>query len=158
MEKWKQTNYYELCSKSEFYGCANFATIKKEFSNSENEALIYLLERIIIETESWNEKIISEINHNTFLRTASSMGYINTLNSKKVEFQSFLNDINEIIVGIQNEPNCKITLNGNNFESKILFQLDDILTVICYDDKWNNRQYFFETQENWNYFIWSTSA
>ena len=56
-EKWRGTEYYELCCKSELWGCAFLITLEKKLTDNGNEAIVYILERLAIEGEGWDETL-----------------------------------------------------------------------------------------------------
>lgn len=62
--------------------------------------------------------------------------------------------------GMQEDDDYTITKNGLPItELDLEFHEERyILSVTCFVDKWNYRQYFFETWSHWALFRWSTGA
>ena len=156
-KKWKETDYYELCCKSELWGCAFLVIIDKQVTASANEAILYMLERIIIEHEGWNEAIQSDIEPESFITFILTGGYISSYQGTDISVQEFWTNYEEIRNGIYKVPGFEITKNGEKFQDDIL-KMDDILHAVCFRDEWNDRQYFFECNNKWGFFSWSTGA
>jgi hypothetical protein len=156
-ENWKKTDYYEFCCKSELWGCAFLVTLEKQITHIANEAIIYILERLAIEGESWNETLQKDINAADFVKFVLGCGYISDENGWGVLIADFYKNYEEILHGILSEKN-DIILNGNKIENRILIQKDEILSATCFADKWNNRQYLVETKTKWAFFTWCTGA
>jgi hypothetical protein len=156
-KRWKETDYYELCCKNELWGCAFLVVIDKQVTANANEAILYMLERLIIEHESWDEAIQSDIDTKSFITFTVAGGYISSYQGKDISVQEFWNNYEEIQNGIYNVPNFEITKNGHKFQGNPLNE-NDIVHAVCFCDNWNNRQYFFECNEKWGFFSWSTGA
>jgi hypothetical protein len=155
--KWKETDYYELCCKSELWGCAFLVVLDKRITSISNEAIIYLLERLIIESEGWDEKIQSEIDEN-FREYIFAGGYLSDPAGWTISNDEFWNNYEEITNGISATEDFQITKNGNLTKNDPLIKRNEILSVVCFGSKWNNRQYFVESYNTWSLFTWATSA
>ncbi|MGI4871084.1 MAG: hypothetical protein ACRYFX_07885 [Janthinobacterium lividum] len=73
---WKLTDYYLLDSRSERWQWASYVTLDKRVARSPAAAVVYLLQRLAIEVEGWNEK--------------------NQLNWKAAEFAMFIFSTNYV--------------------------------------------------------------
>lgn len=155
--KWKVTDYYELCCKSELWGCAFLVSIDKQVTSIANEAIMCILERLVIESEGWDEKTQSNISSD-FREFILAAGYISNDSGRNITIDEFWVNYEEIKNGICSELNFRITKNGGLTEEDSLIKKNEIVSAVCFADKWNNRQYFIESVEKWAFFSWATGA
>ncbi len=154
---WKKSDYYKLCCHSEFWGCASLLKLDKLITSTPNEAIIYLLERLIIESEGWDEKIQSDIDSD-FRQFIFDGGYLSDRKGQIISNDDFWNSYEEIKSGIFASKDYEFTKNGNLTKKETLIERDEILSVISFANEWNNRQYFIELRTKWSLFTWATSV
>ncbi|WP_027391813.1 hypothetical protein [Aquimarina latercula] len=154
-EKWKQTNFYDLCCKSEFFGCAFFTTIDKSLVNNHLEALLYILQRFCDEIEGGFKFDLNWLQLHTFLHCE---GYLCSYKSKAFSVPDFLKSYREIIDKMPEYENFRITKNGSIQTEFNLIEKSNILWVESIIDNWNYRQYFLETETEFIYFSWDTQV
>jgi hypothetical protein len=157
-ENWKETKYYELCCKSELWGCAFLVTLDKQLTKNANEAIVYILERLAIEGESWDETLQRGIDAENFVKFVLGSGYISHEKGWDISIDEFWINYEEINNGIFNENDFKIRKNGVLTEETFFIQKEEIHSATCFADKWNNRQYLVETKTRWGFFSWGTGA
>lgn len=156
-QKWKATDYYELSCKSELWACAFLLTLNKTHTAHANEALMYMLERLVVEHEGWEEKRLVDIDTN-FLPFVLGAGYVSNDTGWPVSIDAFWKNYQEIKDGICAVDGYEIIKNGVKSDKDALIKNADLLDVICFTDKWNNRQYLIESKKYWAFFSWSTGA
>lgn len=154
---WKKSDYYELCCNSELWGCAFLLVLDKRITPIPNEAIIYLLERLIIQSEGWDEKIQSDIDSD-FRQFIFSGGYLSDPIGQNISNDEFWNNYKEITIGISVSKDYNITKNGSLTRKETLIKRDEILSVISFANEWNNRQYFIELHDKWSFFTWATGV
>lgn len=157
-EHWRATEYYELCCSSELWGCAFLVKLQKQVTDNANEAIIHILERIVIEGEGWDETLQKDINADNFVKFILGSGYISDDRGWSISIHEFWTNYEEIKNGIFNAKDFEVTKNGDKTENIILVEKEDIVSVTCFADKWNKRQYFLETAIEWVFFSWSTGV
>lgn len=157
-EKWGATDYYELCCHSELWGCAFLVTLDKSVAYNPNEAFVFILTRMAIEGESWNEELQKDITAQQMVDFALGAGYLAAASGSNISLQEFRKNYVEIRNGIESGKEFVLTRNGVETEKKDLIRLDDVLSVICFVNEWNSRQYFAETRDKWLFFSWGTGA
>jgi hypothetical protein len=155
---WNKTEYYKLCCKSELWGCAFLVVLDKQITDKANEAIIYILERMVIEGEGWNVTLHQDIKGEDFIKFVLDCGYISDEKGWDILIPEFWKNYEEIVNGISNGKNFEINKNGNKTEDKILIQKEEILSATCFADKWNSRKYLVETKTKWAFFSWCTGA
>lgn len=158
--KWKFADFYLHNTQSEGY-CSSFLyTIDKQVAESANEALIYLLQRSIIEEEGWTEQTMAEVTPEQLSSFIFYCGYLHT--SKGVDFsiEEFWKNYMGLTTGMQKHTSYALTKNGTPIpEVDLEFHEERyIISVISFENEWNSMQYFFETYTHWAFFRWATGA
>jgi hypothetical protein len=158
--KWKASDYYSLCTNSEFFCCASLVTIDKQVTDSANEAFIYLLQGLIKAEEGWNEEKMNNLNPEDFASFILYIGYLETEKGRDLSIQEFWENYNGLITNMRKEKLFIMTKNGiPATEIDLEFHEERyILSVTSFANDWNNRQYFFETWTHWAFFSWGTGA
>lgn len=157
-EIWHKPEYYEVCSESELWGCAFLLTLEKQVTANTNEALVYLLARLVMESEGWDKTTQENTNIAEFVGFVLSTGYLSDDRGWEISTDEFLVNYEEIIHGIGKEKSFSLTQNGVETKTQMLIATDEIYSVTCFAGKWNNRQYFAETSTHWIFFTWGTGA
>ena len=153
--KWDLTDYYELCCKSEFHGCAIITSIDKKYVNGPVNALVNILHRNCIEGEGWSQ---NQISIDQLFNFCLSSGYLSNNNATEINRDDFLKSYHEIIDGMPEYENFEIKKNGKLIPEFDRFENEFIVASYCIDDSWNNRQYLIETEFNWIFFDWGTGV
>ncbi|MEW7278420.1 hypothetical protein ABW636_07475 [Aquimarina sp. 2201CG1-2-11] len=153
--KWKQTNFYDLCCKSELFGCAFFTTIDKNLVNNRLEALSHILQRFCDEIEGGFKFDLNWLQLHTFFH---SEGYLCSYKSKASSVPDFLKSYREIIDKMPEYENFRITKNGSILKEFNLIEKSNILQVESIIDDWNCRQHLLETEKEFIYFSWNTEV
>lgn len=153
--KWKLTDFYTLCCKSEFHGCAFFITINKSNVNNNLEAIIHLLQRFCDEQEGGFKFDLSWEQLHSFYK---SEGYLHSDKSTPISEVDFIKNYKEIIDGMVGYKNFKITKNGTNQQQFNLIIKSKILWIESIANTWNCRQYFLETEKEFIFFDWGTGV
>ena len=65
---------------------------------------------------------------------------------------------NEFVNGMFRESNCPVIKNGVPVSDTEIFFPIEVVSVVCFDDRWNSEQYFVELTTRWAFFRWSTNA
>lgn len=155
-KNWTKVNCYELCSRNEYWGCASFARLEKHITSAANEAILYLLERLVIESEFWDAQMQAEIDAYNFLNFIFSNGYILNDSGFALPTEAFWIDFEEIKNGIWNQETFTTTKNGIETQEEVSINKDEIFSVTCFSNDWNSKQYLIETQSHWIFFSWAT--
>ena len=155
-KNWTNVDCYELCSRNEYWGCASFVNLEKKIKNVANEAILYILERLVIETEYWDAQMQADIDGYNFLNFIFDSGYIFDDNGFELSAKTFWIDFEEIKNGISDQETFTMTKNGIETKEEVSINKDDIFSVTCFSDDWNRKQYLVETQSHWIFFSWTT--
>jgi hypothetical protein len=156
--RWQQTTYYRLTSQDELWEFADFLTLSKQVCTSAEEAIIYLLQRLVLEEEQWNEDTRAALDIADFEKVVYVNGYLSSRKSGPLTTAEFWTSFSEIRDGILQTAHASISKNGVAIPAEPLLQQGEIVSVACFADYWNSRQYFIETASCWVFFTWATSA
>lgn len=155
---WKQVDYYELSCRSELWGAAFMLSLDKAVTHSPDEAMIYCLERLSIEGENWGEESVSDIHIIDFGTFILSSGYLAQTESREISIAHFLENFNEIKDGIFKTEGSSLHKNGREIPKDLPLAEEELVAVVCFSDRWNDRQYFIESRKEWILFTWCTSV
>lgn len=157
-QNWKQVNYYELSCRSEFWGTANLVTLPKTLTANPDEAMIYLLERLAVEEEGWPEDSLADLHIIDFGSFIVFSGYLGQTDSRDISTAHFLENFNEIKEGIFKEEESALYKNRVEIPKDLPLAEEELVAAVCFSDKWNSRQYFVESRNEWMLFTWATSV
>lgn len=157
-QNWKQVSYYELSCRSELWGTAFMVTLSKTVTASPDEAMIYLLERLAVEEEGWKEDSLTDIDIIDFGSFMTSSGYLARTDGQDISLSHFLENFNEIKEGIFKEEGSALYKNRVEIPKALPLTEEELVAAVCFSDKWNSRQYFVESRNEWILFSWVTSV
>lgn len=159
-KKWKETDSYLHSTDSEMYTCSFLYTIDKQIAQTANEALIHLLQRSIMEEEGWTEQMMAEVTPEQLWTFIIGGGYLNYTRGVDLAIEEFWKDYIGLATGMQAVKSYALTKNGIPL-AEIDLEFHEkryILSVTCFANYWNKKEYFFETYTHWAFFRWSTGA
>ena len=158
--KYKSTDYYLRYTKNEGYCSSYLYTIDKQITETANEALIYLLQRSIMEEEGWTQQMMAELTPEQLWTFIIGSGYLNYTRGVDFSIEKFWKEYIGLATGMQTEKSYALTKNGIPLtEIDLEFHEERyILSVTCFANYWNKQEYFFETYTHWAFFRWSTGA
>jgi hypothetical protein len=158
--KWKATDCYFRNTNSEGLTCSYLYTIDKQIAETANEALVYLLQRSIMEEEGWTEQMMAEVTPEQLSDFLLNYGYLHTSRGVDLSIEAFWGNYMWLATGMKEEKSYALTKNGNPIpEIDLEFHEERyIISVTSFDNVWNSMQYFFETYSHWAFFRWSTGA
>ena len=83
--------------------------------------------------------------------------FSNTI-GKPVSSESFWEEYTGTFNGITAEASFEFTVNEIEKPYEELLQLKDIRSIICFDNTWQEQNYFVETEKEWVLYHWATAA
>lgn len=158
--KWKSTDFYLHHTNSEGYTCSFLYTIDKQIAGTANYALVYLLQRSIMEEEGWTEQMMAEVNPEDLASFILTCGYLHTTKGVDFPIEEFWKEYMALTTGMQEHESYSLTKNGLPISAVDLEFHEEryIISVTSFVNKWNYWQLFFETYTHWAFFRWSTGA
>ena len=154
---WQYADYYSLDSYEEGWSSAYLAILPRKITEDRLLAFINLVGLLAIEGEQW-KKSESNVTIRVLLNFFTFGGYLSNREGHEVSIDSFWFDYIAIFNGIKNSPKASFRKNGVERTFLNLLDKDDIIDVLIFDDKWNQRLYFLKTKDNWVVFEWGTAA
>lgn len=157
--KWKAAEYYLLNTKSELLTCASIVIIDKQVTDIANEAIVYLLQRMIKE-EGLDDQKVSNLSPEELTNFSLVNGYLAADTGVDFSIETGYKNVSGVIKTIQKEKSLTITKNGVPTTAVDLefFEEHYLLSVTSFVDCWNDMEYLFETWTNWIFFSWCTGA
>ena len=154
---WQYADYYMLSSTTEFWSNAFIAIISKSFIKNQELAFVNLAGFIAMDGDLTH---ITEANVTIkeFILFLQTDCYLPHLEGQQISIQIFWDNFFAIYNGIIEDQNSTCNKNGVKISFEIPFIKEDVLNVIAFDDRWNQKMYFIEMHNSWEVFYWSTPA
>ncbi|MET3881962.1 hypothetical protein [Niastella sp. OAS944] len=156
--KWKATDYYIFSTDSELWCQAKLLIIDKQVTDKPEEAVVFLLQRYLLEFEMWTEQMLNDLTPEQFTAMVNLDICDFPDTALYYDIEDFTKSYNEILRGMQGEASLTITKNGSNASTFDFLSEHDVVDVTSLNDAWNNRQYFIETWTGWAFYTWCTGA
>jgi hypothetical protein len=157
---WKRTDYYELDSGSQYFGCVNLITLSKQVTTDEAAALVYLFQRI------YNGVVIKDdvmVSANELLQWLIGAGYIGcsggansgaggSSEGARLPLPIAAYKVQEIVQTQLQTKEIRVFKNGQEIPPVSPFNAHEVLAVTAFLDKEDEYLYFIETDTVWVYF------
>jgi hypothetical protein len=158
--KWKATDFYFRYTDNEGDTRSYLYTIDKQIAETANQALIYLLQRSIMEEEEWTEQMMAEVTPEQLSSFILNCGYLHSATGVDLPIDNFWGNYIDLANRMKKNKSYALTKNRLPL-SEIDLEFNDkqyIISATSFDNEWNSMQYFFETYSHWAFFRWSTGA
>lgn len=154
---WQKADLYELETSSSFWNKAIVIALPKEIAKTTTEALIYILQKQAKALGIWeNEWKTTTPTLQSFIHFfIAEKGFTNTI-GKEVSTALFYKNYSETINAITDEPSFEFLKNNKTEVYVDLLDPKAIINVICFDDDWQEHNYFIETETHWVLYHWNT--
>lgn len=156
---WQYATVYDLNTDSIFWNRAALITLSKNYVTEPSSALIYLLQKeaktLALWEKEWGNRTPTTVD---FLRCISAWGRFTNTVGYSIPIEKFWKSYNATIEGIISEPSFEFCEEGTARPYTSHLVKEDIEQVICFDDKWNEQNFFIETSAEWILFNWGTMA
>jgi hypothetical protein len=130
--------------------------ISKKYAKNNREAFLYLLQKqakvLKIWEAEWNATTPTLKEFITFFCTQK--GFTNTV-GKQVENNIFFNKYSNTINGLTKEQSFEFTKNDVPKTYTNMLNLKDIKKVVCFDDSWQEQNFFIELELYWVLYHWN---
>lgn len=153
---WEQAVYYELCSNSLFWNRAAIIVLSDKVTKNAAEGLLYLLQKQAKMLGIWEQYWPNEIpTIKDFLAFFTAEKGFNNTDGKPISPERFWESYNPTIEGLMEEPAVEFTKDGDIISYVDVIQQKDIIQVLCFDDEWNEQNFFLQTKNKWMLFHWN---
>ncbi|NTS41702.1 hypothetical protein HRG84_12370 [Flavisolibacter sp. BT320] len=156
---WQYATVCELSTTSEFWNRASLVILSKSHTSHPAAALLYLLQKEAKFLSLWEDEW--EVNTPTveeFITHLSIWGRFTNSTGKEVPVQKFWERYAATINGIQAEPSFEYSEEGKVKPFTARLVKEEIEQVFCFDEEWNEQNYFISTGTEWFLFNWVTMA
>lgn len=156
---WQHATIFDLNTNNLFWNRAALITLPKHYTTEASSALIYLLQKeartLTLWEQEWGNATPTMDN---FIKCISAWGRFTNTAGYAITIEEFWESYDATIKGIVSHPTFEFTEEGiSKTYVQILFK-ENIVQVICFDDKWNEQNFFIETSTEWILFNWGTMA
>ena len=156
---WQYASIYDLNTNSVFWNRAAFIILSKDHATVASSALVYLLQKEAKALELWEQ----EWGNNTpslhdFFNCISVWGRFTNTKGYVIPVDKFWESYNATISGIISEPSFEYMAEKIAKPYAQHLDKDDIRQAICFDNEWNEQNFFIETSADWILFNWLTMA
>ena len=156
---WQKADLYDLTTGSTFWNRAIIITLPKIYAETNTVALIYLLQKQTHALDIWEREWgnITPTIHDFINFFIAEKGFTNT-EGQSISAEFFWEKYSPTIEGITAEPGFEFSKNDIAEPYTNLLNKGDIIQVICFDDTWDEQNYFIETTTEWVLYHWSSAA
>ncbi|HSN61924.1 MAG TPA: hypothetical protein VLR49_13370 [Ferruginibacter sp.] len=156
---WEQATVYRLSTGSTYWNTASVISLPKDCAATAPVALLYLLQ-----AEARSLEIFADHLENAFPSTAEFINAVlaerrfsNNI-GKEVSIESFWKTFVATMQGMVSQEGFEFTVNAVATPYQELLHKNVILHVICFDESWQEQNYFIETSGHWMLYNWTTGA
>lgn len=156
---WQKADFYDLNTNSSFWNRACITTLSKTYTQDPTAAIIYLLQKECKALKIW-ERAWANISPTIpdFINFILTEKRFSNPVGKPISAESFWQEYTGTINGITAEAGFEFTLNEIQKPYEELLQLKDIKNIICFDNTWQEQNYFIETEKEWILYHWTTAT
>lgn len=156
---WQHATIYNLDSASTFWNAASIISLPKQHATTAPGALLYLLQAeakaLTIWHNCWGNAVPAT---NDFVTTIMAQKRFTNTTGRATSTEIFWKEFKDCMAGLTSGDGFQLTINGIATPYKELLQQDDLVQVICFDESWQEQNYFVETTHSWLLYHWSTAA
>lgn len=156
---WQKADFYDLSTGSSFWNRAGIMTLPKIYAQTPATALIYLLQKECKVLQIWEKE--------WGITTPTIPGFITFILAEKrftnskgqlISIESFWEKYSATITGITAAPGFEFSKNEIAEPFTLLLNKEEIIQVTCFDDTWDEQNFFIETETAWVLFHWASAA
>nr|WP_294905336.1 hypothetical protein [uncultured Lacibacter sp.] len=156
---WQHAVVYDLSTSSDFWNKASIVAIAKDHAKDPVSAFIYLLQKEMKSMSLWEQQWGNELPAITdFVKQLELWGRFSNCSGYEVTIEKFWKSYDATISGITSDAGFVYSKEGVETSYTHQLEKEKILQVICFDDHWNEQNFFIETTEEWILFNWVTMA
>ncbi|NCU02953.1 MAG: hypothetical protein GXC73_03110 [Chitinophagaceae bacterium] len=156
---WQYAVVYDLNTNSVFWNRAACIVIRKDHAKDATSALIYLLQKESKSMALWEQQWGSDTpSLSDFLKYLAVWGRFSNTAGYTINIDAFWKSYAATIDGITAEPSFVYSKEGIATPYLPLLEKEKTVQVICFDDAWNEQNFFIETTDEWVLFNWVTMA
>ena len=154
---WEKADFHDLETESNYWNRATIVCLSKAYAKTSIEALLYLLQKESMALSIWQKRWANETPVlKQFIQSILSGKRFSNTTGHEYPVEEFWISFNEIIEGMRQDNGFGYTKNEVPGLYSNLLCREDIKQVYCFDDSWDEQNYFIETFNDWILFHWAT--
>jgi hypothetical protein len=158
-DNWQGCTFYDLSTDSVFWNRAVLISLRKEFAITAPVALLYLLQKEAKTLTLWQQQWDNHVpTTKEFIKSVIAGGRFSNIKGEIISIESFWKEFKGTMDGVTAEPNFQFSINGVVTPYNEVLHQKDIQSVICFDNTWQEQNYFIETANEWILYHWATAA
>lgn len=156
---WQNASVYDLNTNSVFWNRAALIILSKDYATEASSALVYLLQKEAKALDLWEQEWSSHTpSIHEFFNCISAWGRFTNTKGYVIPVEEFWKNYQTTIEGITSEPSFEYMVEKMAKPYAHQLNKDDIKQVTCFDNEWNEQNFFIETSAEWILFNWVTMA
>ncbi len=156
---WKYAIFYDLSTDSVFWNRAALVSLPKTFASTAPVALIYLLQKeahsLSLWQQQWTDKTPSL---SDFINTIISGRRFSNISGEAVSTEIFWKEFNGTVEAIIEETGFEFSIDEQPATYSNMLEKEDIESIICFDNTWQEQNYLVETSTHWILYHWASAA
>ncbi|RYY43182.1 MAG: hypothetical protein EOO06_20085 [Chitinophagaceae bacterium] len=158
-EAWQHAMVCDLNTASIFWNRAALICLPKVYTTEATAAFLYLLQKeskfLGLWKQEWGNRTPTI---NDFLQKLITWGRFTRMEGKAIPVEEFWKRYIATINGMLAEPGFEYQEEGSVKPFRNRLVKEEIEQVICFDEEWNEQNYFIETKAEWILYNWVTMA
>ncbi len=156
---WQHVVVCDMSTSSVFWNQASLITLSKKYTTEASSALLYLLQKEVKTLALWEQQWHDHTpSISDFIKCIEVWGRFANTVGYAVSIEEFWKVYTATINGIISDPSFEYNEEGIAKPYTQHLVKEDIKHVICFDDTWNEQNFFIETSTRWMLFNWTTMA
>lgn len=156
---WQKADFYDLSTGSTFWNRAGIISLPKKVAQTRSMAFIYLLQKeskaLGIWEQTWSDTTPTLP---VFIQFVLDEKRFTNVEGRYITIESFWEKYNATIEGIIAEPDFECSKNEIVIPFTDMLNKAAMIQVTCFDDTWNEQNFFIETETEWVLFHWASAA
>ena len=152
---WQKADFYDLDADSNSVGRSLVITLGKACAATSEKALIYLIQKqtwaLGIWQANWENATPTTKEFLQFFM--AEKGFTN-VEGHLISIEILRERFNNTVQDLRKAPGFELSKNGKLMPFQDIFSQENIIKVFCFDDEWNEQNFFIETEREWVLYHW----
>jgi hypothetical protein len=155
---WQHARFYRLDSGSVFWNTASIISLQKTYADTAEAALLYLLQKeahfLSLWPEEWQK---GKPTAKAFIDSVIAGGCFTNTKGEPMAPENFREKFSNTMDGLM-QTGVEYFIDGVVVSQPVFFDPNEIIRVICFDDSWQEQNYFIEANTEWILYHWAGGA
>ncbi len=152
---WQKTDFYDLDADRTSVGRTLVITLEKAYAANPEIALIYLIQKQTNALGIWqaNWENTTPTTKELLQFFIAEKGFSN-VEGQLISIERFRERYNDTVQDLRKAPGFELSKNEKLMPYQDIFSQENIIKVFCFDDEWNEQNFFIETEREWVLYHW----